>query len=203
MFCPLDQSKLSGVAGIRKWSSRTLSRASIALQVGFCVREKLMLTRRLVVTYVLLVGLPLVLLLAILRAGNHLRAPLSVGGDWIVTADLTPIAGTRCKELLDNIKQPFINVSQSGSKLIFNLNDKAGTTILGALQGATLTMAQDGALSSTGGCADPEAIYLKAKVENQGPERIMTGVLGFRGCDACAPVSFRAVRKARAANGGE
>ena len=162
-----------------------------------------MVTRRLVVAYVLLVGLPLVLLLSILRAGSHLTAPLSVGGAWTVTADLAPIAGTRCKELLENIRQPFIKVSQSGTRLIFNLDDKAGTTIPGTIQDATLTMAQDSALSSTGGCSDPRAIYLKAKVENQGPERTMTGILGFRGCDACAPVSFRAVRKARAANGGE
>jgi hypothetical protein len=163
----------------------------------------MMFTRRLVVAYVLLVGLPLVLLLIILRAGSHLKAPLSVAGAWTVTADPTPIADTRCKELLENIRQPFINVSQSGTKLIFNLNDKAGTAIPGAIQDATLTMAQDSALSSPGGCSDPQAIYLEAKVENHGPERTMTGVLGFRGCDACAPVSFRAVRKARAGNGGE
>lgn len=162
-----------------------------------------MVTRRLVVAYVLLVGLPLVLLLTILRAGSHLTAPISVGGAWTVTADLAPIAGTRCKELLENIRQPFINVSQSGTRLIFNLNDKAGTTIPGAIQDASVTMAQDSALSSAGGCSDPQTIYLKAKVENQGPDRTMTGILGFRGCDACAPVSFRAVRKAHAANGGE
>ena len=162
-----------------------------------------MVTRRLMVAYVLLVGLPLVLLLTILRAGSHLKAPLSVSGAWTVTADLTPIAGTRCKEMLENIRQPFINVSQSGTKLIFNLNDNAGTAIPGAIQDATLTMAQDSALSSTDGCGDPRGIYLNAKVENQGPERTMTGVLGFRGCDACAPVSFRAVRKARSPNGGE
>jgi hypothetical protein len=163
----------------------------------------MMFTRRLVVSYVLLVGLPLVLLLTILRAGSHLKAPLSVGGAWTVTADLTPIADTRCKELLEIIKQPFINVSQSGTKLIFNLNNRAGTTIPGAIQDATLTMAEDSALSSTGGCTDPRAIYLKAKVENQGHERIMAGILGFRGCGACAPVSFHAVRKVRTANGGE
>jgi hypothetical protein len=120
-----------------------------------------------------------------------------------VTADLAPIAGTRCKALLENIKQPFINVSQSGTKLIFNLNDKAGTTIPGEIQDATMTMVQDGALSSTAGCNNPQAIYLKAKVENQGPERTMTGILGFNGCGTCAPVSFYAVRTARAANGGQ
>jgi hypothetical protein len=162
-----------------------------------------MVTRRLVVAYVLLVGLPLILLLSILRTGSHLKAPLSVGGAWTVTADLTPIADTRCKELLENIRQPFINVSQSGTKLIFNLNDRAGTAIPGEIQDATLTMAQDNALSFTAGCKDPQSIYLKAKVENQGPERTMTGILGFNGCATCAPVSFRAVRKDRAANGGQ
>lgn len=161
-----------------------------------------MFTRKLVLTYVLLVCLPLVVLLAILRIGSRLRAPLAIGGAWTVSADWTPLSGTPCKQLLENIRQPFINVSQSGARLIFTLNDKAGTSIPGLLQDATLTMAQDQALHPTVGCADSEAIYLTAKVEHQGSERIMTGVLGVRGCDACAPVAFRAVRNAHPAEGG-
>ena len=163
----------------------------------------MLITRRLVVAYVLLVGLPLALLLTILRVGSHLHAPLSVSGAWTVTADLTPLAGTRCKDLIENIRQPFLNVSQSGSKLIFNLNNSPGTAIPGAIRDSTVIMDQGQELPSPGGCGDPQAIRLEARIGNRGSERIMTGILGFRGCDVCAPVSFRAVRNARAAPGGE
>jgi hypothetical protein len=38
--------------------------------------------RKLIVAYVLLVGVPLLGLLGIVRAGQHLTPPISVGGTW-------------------------------------------------------------------------------------------------------------------------
>lgn len=157
-----------------------------------------------VVVYFFLVGVPLLALVGILRAGRALTPPKSVGGAWLVKADFTSLQDPKCRDLLLGVKQPFINISQSGPDLVFTLNNPEKTTIQGNIRGSSLTMGSVGVdlpEAQTGECLDPQSIYLNAQVNNLGGQRMLSGGLGIKGCKACAIVPFRAVRSNGALKG--
>lgn len=161
--------------------------------------------RKMIVAYACLVGVPLLGLLGILRAGQRLRAPVSVGGAWNLEADFGPLAGKPCGELLADIKPPFFTISQSGPALVVTLNSTPPTTLNGTVQGTALSVAAPEALSAGGaeGCSDPGAVYVTANVEGQGRGRTLAGVVGLRGCAVCAPVPFRAYQAGPSRAGGK
>lgn len=164
-----------------------------------------MFKRKLVLAYVFLVGLPLLGLLGILRAGQHLSPPISVGGVWNLEADFSPLASAPCRQLLASVNQPFLSIAQSGTNLVFSLNTPQRTALPGTIQGTTLTMGSERARATegaNGNCGDPQTIYLKAVINRQGEERLLTGILGINGCEECVPVSFRAVRQVSSGRGG-
>lgn len=152
--------------------------------------------RKLIVAYICLVGTPLLGLLGILRAGQHLTPPVSVGGAWYLEADSGALASGPCRDLLASVSQPFLSIFQSGTNLVFSLNNPQKTTLPGTIQGAEVTMSREDApvAGETGACADPQAIQLKAAVGNQDGQRVLTGTLAVQGCAACQPIQFRAVR---------
>jgi hypothetical protein len=158
--------------------------------------------RKLIVVYICLVGTPLLGLLGILRAGQHLTPPASVGGAWYLEADSGALASGPCRDLLASVSQPFLSIYQSGTELVFSLNNPQKTTLPGTIQGAELTMSREDAPVSeaTGACTDPQSIQLHATVANQGGQRVLMGTLAIQGCAACQPIQFRAVRQS--AKGG-
>lgn len=162
-----------------------------------------MSTRAMIVTYVSLVGIPLLGLVGILHSGRHLRAPLSVGGNWNLTADVSGWAGKPCGDLLAGIRQPAFSISQSGTVLVFTLNTAQAVTLAGTLRGTSLTA---GALDSSAAgeaCSPAEAIRVNAVVGKRGAQPALTGMLQLRSCPACAAVPFEAVRLASAKKGAQ
>lgn len=158
--------------------------------------------RKLIVAYICLVGTPLLGLLGILRAGQHLTPTISVGGAWDLEADSGALASGPCRDLLTSVSHsPFLSLQQSGTNLVFSLNNPQKTTLPGTIQGAEMTMRREDAPVSeaTGACTDPQSIQLHATVANQGGQRVLTGTLAVQGC-ACQPIQFRAVRSS--AKGG-
>jgi hypothetical protein len=154
--------------------------------------------KKLIVAYLLLVGAPLLGLLGILRSGRHLSAPVSVGGTWNLEEDLTPLAGSGCKEAFANISQPFFAISQSGSRLTLTLNNPEQTTLPGTILQNTLTVGTDPAKSADEGshrCRHPQDIHLQAEINLQGQQRELTGTLSVAGCPDCPALPFRAVRQ--------
>ncbi len=164
-----------------------------------------MFKRKLVFAYGCLVVVPLLGVLGILRLGQHLTPPVSVGGNWNLDADFSALALEPCRELLSSVSQPFLSISQSGINLVFSLNNPQKTTLSGTIRDTALTMGAERSgnpESATGNCRDPQAIYLKATVNKQGEQRVLTGTLGIAGCRHCAPLSFRAVRQVSSRGGG-
>jgi hypothetical protein len=152
---------------------------------------------KLIVAYICLVGTPLLGLLGILRAGQHLTAPVSVGGAWSLEANYGALGSGSCTDLLATVSQPFLSIYQSGSNLVFTLNNPQKTTLPGTIQGAELTMSREGAAVSTAtaACTDPQSIQLSGTVGNQGGQRVLRGTLAVQGCAACQPILFGAVRQ--------
>lgn len=159
-----------------------------------------MLSRgRLIVAYVALVVVPILGLIAILRRGQHLTAPLSVAGTWNLDADFSSFGSDPCRDLLARVNQPFMSISQSGADLLFSLNNPQKTTLPGIVQDSTLKVGATDLKSSESaseGCRDARAIHLEATVgKEETGQRVLRGKLSISGCAACVPVSFRAVQE--------
>jgi|HubBroStandDraft_1064217.scaffolds.fasta_scaffold01803_8 hypothetical protein len=119
-----------------------------------------------------MVGVPVLGLLGILEAGRGIPAPLSIGGDW--TLEFDPAA--QCANGPASLRQPALNISQSGTEALVTVNDGHATTLEATIHGATLN-----------------AKSLTAIIAGKPGERTLEGSMNFAGC---APVAFRAVRQA-------
>jgi hypothetical protein len=154
-----------------------------------------MVNPRLIVAYILLVGLPLGALTTILRAGRQLTAPISMGGAWHLNADFHPMASTACGDFLAGIGQPFFKISQSGEALVFVFNDSEKPEIAGRIHATSVTMGSGALEDGTPPCTDAHALYLKAGIRKQGEERFLTGLLGINNCAKCPSIPFTAIRE--------
>jgi hypothetical protein len=125
-----------------------------------------------VAAYLLLVGVPVLGLLGILEAGRAIPAPLSISGDW--TLEFDPAA--HCAHGPAGLRQPVLNISQSGTQALITVNDGHATTLEATIGGATLT-----------------AKSLTASIAGKPDARTLEGRMNF---DGCTPVAFRAVRQA-------
>ena len=152
---------------------------------------------KLLLVYLCLVGIPLLGLLAILRAGEHLTPPASLGGSWKLEADFTSLANQACRDLFFGIKQPFLIISQSGPSVALTLNNRQRTTLAGSLKNDSLFVGatpDSEAGPGSAECLDPQAIRLRADIAKDAGQRILIGTLSIAGCQRCPPVPFRAQR---------
>ena len=152
-----------------------------------------MSNRKLILAYVCLVGIPLLSLIGIVRSGQHLQAPISVGGNWNVEADLSPWSGKPCVDLLSG-KQPLLSISQSGDNLTLLLNNPQATVLAGTIRGTALRANTEDRASDQ--CSAGQAIAITAEVSKDGERRALTGAFRLNRCRECAPVSFHALRLA-------
>jgi hypothetical protein len=153
--------------------------------------------KKLIVAYLFLVGAPLLGLLGILRTGQRLAAPASVGGSWNLNADLTLLTDAACRQLLSTVNTPFFTIAQSGPRLAFTLNNPQQTILPGTIRQNAVSMGVEtfgGAADPAPNCARPQAIRLQGVLSQQGQQRALAGTLTIAGCSGCAPVPFRAVR---------
>jgi hypothetical protein len=132
--------------------------------------------------YVLFVGVPLLILIGVLRAGAGLSAPAAVSGDWTVEA------GTdKCAASLAGAGQPMLKIYQTGTDLLITFNDPRNTTFAGKIAGGRIA-----AVSSRTGCG--AASRLEAALTGKPGHRSLEGRILFDGCNACAPVPFHAAQ---------
>ncbi len=151
------------------------------------------------IAYLCLVGLPLVGLVALLRAGQGLVAPASIGGTWNVEADFSSLAAASCPTLLSP-KQPFLTLAQSGTDIVATFSDVERTTLAGVLHDTTLTLGDSSDLANNRAANCADAMYLDATVDTRVEPRVITGTVGIR-CFGCGSVPFRAVRQQQNDNG--
>lgn len=111
-------------------------------------------------------------LLGILEAGRGIAAPPAIGGEWTVEFD----GAGRCASGPAGLRQPALNISQSGTEARITLNDGHASTLDAAISGVTL-----------------RSKSLIATISGQAGARTLEGQMLFADC---APVPFRAVRQA-------
>ena len=151
---------------------------------------------RLIISYLCLVGVPLLALLGILRVGRSLSAPRSVAGPWYLEANLGNLPNGACRDLLAHVTQPFMTVSQSGANLQVGMNDPEKTILTGTVRGATVTLnARDaGRWESSIPCSDLRQLHFTATIMETQGSRVLQGQFMMGACIECPPIKFRAVR---------
>jgi hypothetical protein len=154
--------------------------------------------RRFIIAYIFLVGVPLLGLAGILKAGRHLSAPVSVSGIWAVTANSNHLSPGPCGEstTLSNLS---LSISQSGKNLSLALDGGAKAHGSGTIEGislqAPLILTRDA--SAAAGCATAQPLTLFATVDPKSEPRSLSGSLSVDGCMACSPIAFHAVLQPR------
>jgi hypothetical protein len=149
--------------------------------------------KRLVVSYVLLVGIPLLGVVGVLGEGRRLTAPISIAGSWDFQID--PSAGEvqSCVAGLGFTRSSIMDISQSGRYLTLTLNSQPMVGLQGTLRGKTVAANLTSSLEAR--CNGAAGLSLTAEIDVKAAPRIMSGILMFDGCPSCGSVNFQAVRQ--------
>ena len=157
--------------------------------------------RNFIVAYIVLVGLPLIGLAGVLKAGRKLSAPLSIGGTWKLQADSNRIIAGPCGEAIDP-SGITLNILQSGTNVSMSLEGAAVAQGSGALEGNTLhiplTLAKPAANAS---CSSAQSFTFNATVDPKSDPRQLSGILIADACSSCSVSSFHATRQPRPTTG--
>ncbi|HEX8670613.1 MAG TPA: hypothetical protein VF710_01940 [Longimicrobium sp.] len=131
-------------------------------------------------TYVMMVFIPIAGVLGVLHAGRDLRAPHAIGGEWRIGAG--PLAGSS-----------FV-VQQSGEHLSFVLPVKGGIQMRGRSRGDTLELRNGGLpITRTEMCDPVGGTTLRAVLDLATVPGRMKGSATVGG-EHCPPIPFDAVR---------
>jgi hypothetical protein len=152
-----------------------------------------------VISYLIFVGVPVIGLAGILRAGRALAAPVSVGGVWKVDGnanaaalDALPCVGRFLP------RNTSLSIMQSGRNLKLSLNNGSKVTAWGS--GLSDRRAIKGSLAASQlsedeiACGSERRMTLSATVDTDSAHRSMSGTMAVDGCSSCQPVEFHAVR---------
>jgi hypothetical protein len=156
--------------------------------------------RNFVVSYLLLVILPVLALLGILKYGRTLTAPLAVSGVWKIQTDGALAENFPCGAFLGSIIDAPVVVSQSGKNLILTLRSGVRETAMGVIEGGTLTASflpiDSGASNSD--CGGNGPFFLTATVDPASTPRTFSGTFTILGCTSCGAAPVHAVREEQA-----
>jgi len=160
--------------------------------------------RNFIIAYVLLVALPIVGLVAVLKSGRALTAPISVDGVWHLQADPVRLASLPCGKTLGENPETALAISQSGRNFTLNLANGPKSTASGVLDGTALRASLVPAATSSEetGCGAGRQLNLVATVDPKSDPRSLSGVLSVNDCPSCGSVEFHAVRLALPAKKG-
>jgi hypothetical protein len=144
--------------------------------------------RNFVIAYVLLVGVPLLGLAGVLKAGHALTAPISVDGTWTLQTDTATLCGW-------TLQNPVLTISQSGRDLVVGLNNGLNAAGTGTLAGATMDAALPLPATAADHCGSDATLALRAAIDSKAEPKTMLGTISVNGCASCPDVSYRALRQ--------
>lgn len=123
--------------------------------------------KRLLSGYLMMVGIPLIVIVVVMNAGRDLVAPPSIGGGWAMQwAD--PDAAAKCKERLPEAVGGSLAISQSGRHLTAFWNEDGASAMKGTLDQGQFTLCPIGT-SSESCSSDP--LHLTGRILEENGER--------------------------------
>jgi hypothetical protein len=121
---------------------------------------------KLFISYLLLVGIPILGVFGLLRLGANLAAPVAVAGEWLLAE--APYSG--CMSDLVWEQPPKMAIAQSGRLLVVSLNDANHSVLTGKLDGLAIS-AESGS-----------RLWLRAAVDKSADPYQMQVELTVSGC---------------------
>jgi hypothetical protein len=149
-----------------------------------------MFNRRLLIEYLLMVGLPLLLLLGVLQRGRGLEAPAAVHGSWRLAVDESPGPASPCEERLGNLNGSLMEITQSGNYLDASVRSAENTALRGRSEGRSLWLES---VPRENSVLNGDLLRLTGTVANAGGGRVIQGTLLMPRLVDCAPRGFRAL----------
>jgi hypothetical protein len=133
-------------------------------------------------TYVTLVGLPILGVFGVLKLGKELRSPISVAGAWRLELSREWSNGVDCGpvRLSDALT---INVSQAGSALSLSVEAGEVGGLTGELAGSRISAA-----------GKASAILIKAEIDTAAEPDRMSGFITLSGGREAERIGFVAIR---------
>jgi len=159
---------------------------------------------RFIVGYFLFVALPVLGLVACLKYGHALKAPVSMDGLWGVRSSSMQPVQLHCLAEGAAAPKSSISISQSGKYLSLSMVSGPEIAATGTINERTITLSADAsAIGLEGpGCEAYRRFNITATLGPGDRPQSLAGVLSADGCASCAPVSFAAVRLAHSGSGG-
>jgi hypothetical protein len=160
--------------------------------------------RNFIIAYVVLVGLPMLGLMAVLNTGQRLRAPNSVDGVWKVETDISRLSSLPCLTSVSLLRNTSVVISQSGKSLVLSLDHGSKATASGFIEGNTLTASvlPPVEYASETGCGSDRLLTVSATLKGSARPRSLIGAFAVEGCASCPPVEFHAVWQGYTSNLG-
>lgn len=156
---------------------------------------------RSLLTYVFLVGLPLMGLLGVLHAGRGLQAPPPVDGTWRTAPVGTGLGLAALLPRARGASPAQLEVHQSGTYLSLDIGS---LHLSGRLRGDSLVAHSAGpATPDDGTCGHVQEMELRASLDRTAEPDRLTGVLSEPGHPACPPVRWTAVHLAQNTSAGK
>jgi len=155
--------------------------------------------RNFLIAYILLVGIPLVALVGILRAGRSLPAPISIDGVWKLEAVSQGPPAQPCGKFAADLSNSSLSISQSGKSLALAFGNALKSSSSGWLEGTSLNASVSPA--DTASACDGE-VMITSVVDPKTEPRSLEGSITIKDCASCRPILFHAVRQARHSTGG-
>lgn len=152
---------------------------------------------KLLITYMALVGLPVLGVLGVLHVGRGLTSPVSVSGSWNVEVGPQPRGYCSCEDLLRQSQPLVLTISQSGPHLFLSFNNNKNIQLEGAIE-STSVNASSLHLSARTVPDDgnrPDAMRLYATFDRQAEAGRLIGALTFNKCPAATEMTFIATRQ--------
>jgi hypothetical protein len=151
-----------------------------------------MIARRLVVGYFSLVGLPLLIVLLILKLGEGIQGPPSIDGSWVMEAQSHSPAPGECSPFLAGFAGHTLSVSQSGRFLAAAWDNQPGLKLRGMLEGNEFTLSSAGKLR--GNC-EQVPLRIDGRVFEARGKHALDARLSVADCGACGELRLVAVSR--------
>lgn len=149
--------------------------------------------------YLGLVGIPVLVVAGVLRAGEGLTAPASVKGEWLLQFDSRTLEPGGCVPSFARQSKPSLMITQSGTHLLLRLGDEQKTVAAGVLEGAVLSSREvlvglDVHRGNPACTVSPARLALHAMLDRDSVPHRLRGEITNLDCQSCAAIPFQATR---------
>jgi hypothetical protein len=148
-----------------------------------------MITRRLLIEYLLMVGVPFILLLGVLHRGQTLKAPADIQGNWQLAVNGSSAAGSSCETVLRSLDGAAVTITQSGSYLTASMVNGEHSTLRGRSEGVSLWLES---VPSEDSVLNGDMLRLTGAVVDEQDSRVIRGTLLMPRMVDCPPQAFEA-----------